>query len=80
MCSSCTTSTSQRASGEENWFFKLSEFQDRLLAFYDEHPDFIRPITRRNEIVSFVKGGLNDLSISPFFEPASRHDSIGFLY
>ncbi len=54
----------QKASGEENWFFKLSEFQDKLLAFYDEHPDFIRPVSRRNEIVSFVKGGLQDLSIS----------------
>lgn len=54
----------QKASGEENWFFKLSEFQDKLLAYYDEHPDFIRPETRRNEVVSFVKGGLKDLSIS----------------
>ena len=52
------------SSGEENWFFKLSEFQDKLLAFYDEHPDFIRPVSRKNEIVSFVKGGLQDLSIS----------------
>lgn len=49
---------------EENWFFKLSEFGDRLLAYYDEHPEFIAPETRRNEIVSFVKGGLKDLSIS----------------
>lgn len=49
---------------EENWFFKLSEFGDRLLAYYDEHPDFIQPATRRNEVVSFVKGGLKDLSIS----------------
>ncbi len=54
----------QQSSGEENWFFKLSEFQDRLLAYYDEHPDFIRPETRRNEVVSFVKSGLKDLSIS----------------
>jgi len=54
----------QRASGEENWFFKLSDFQQRLLDFYDEHPDFIRPETRRNEIVSFVSRGLKDLSIS----------------
>lgn len=54
----------QQASGEENWFFKLSEFQDKLLAFYDEHPDFIQPVTRRNEIVTFVQGGLKDLSIS----------------
>ncbi|MEG1750395.1 MAG: methionine--tRNA ligase [Raoultibacter sp.] len=54
----------RRASGEENWFFKMSEFQDKLLAFYDANPEFIRPETRRNEIVSFVKGGLQDLSIS----------------
>ncbi|MEG0027101.1 MAG: methionine--tRNA ligase [Raoultibacter sp.] len=54
----------RRASGEENWFFKLSEYQDKLLAFYEENPDFIRPETRKNEIVSFVKGGLQDLSIS----------------
>ncbi len=54
----------QTASGEENWFFKLSEFGDKLLAYYDEHPEFIRPITRKNEIVSFVKSGLKDLSIS----------------
>ncbi|MEG0756844.1 MAG: methionine--tRNA ligase [Raoultibacter sp.] len=54
----------QQASGEENWFFKLSEFEDKLLTYFDENPDFIRPETRRNEIVSFVKGGLKDLSIS----------------
>lgn len=54
----------QKASGEENWFFKLSEFQQPLLDFYEEHPDFIRPETRKNEIVTFVKGGLKDLSIS----------------
>ena len=53
-----------KASGEENWFFKLSEFQDDLLKFYDENPDFILPNTRKNEIVSFVKRGLKDLSIS----------------
>ena len=40
------------------------EFQEPLLKFYDEHPDFILPVTRRNEIVTFVKGGLKDLSIS----------------
>ncbi len=54
----------QKASGEENWFFKLSDFQDKLLEFYEQNPDFIRPETRRNEIVSFVKSGLKDLSIS----------------
>ena len=54
----------QKAGGEENWFFKLSEFQEPLLKFYEEHPDFIRPETRKNEIVTFVKSGLKDLSIS----------------
>jgi methionyl-tRNA synthetase len=49
---------------EENYFFRLSAWQERLLAFYDEHPDFIAPKARRNEIVSFVKGGLRDLSVS----------------
>ena len=49
---------------EESYFFKLSEFQDRLLEYYEENPLFIRPETRRNEITSFVKGGLRDLSIS----------------
>ena len=49
---------------ESSYFFKLSEFQDRLLAHYDGHPDFVRPESRRNEIVSFVRGGLRDLSIS----------------
>ncbi len=54
----------QKAGGEENWFFKLSEFQQPLLDFYEAHPDFIRPVSRRNEIVAFVQGGLRDLSIS----------------
>jgi methionyl-tRNA synthetase len=49
---------------EENYFFKLSEFGDRLLQLYTERPDFIRPETRRNEVISFVRGGLRDLSIS----------------
>jgi methionyl-tRNA synthetase len=49
---------------EENWFFKLSEFAGKLLDYYEENPDFICPETRRNEVVSFVKGGLKDLSIS----------------
>lgn len=54
----------QRASGEENWFFKLSEFQEPLLELFERRPEFIRPETRRNEIVSFVARGLHDLSIS----------------
>src|SRR5437762_593575 len=49
---------------EENYFFKLSAFQDKLLQLYSEQPDFIRPEARRNEVVSFVRSGLRDLSIS----------------
>jgi methionyl-tRNA synthetase len=49
---------------EESYFFRLSAYQDRLLAHYEMHPDFIGPEERRNEVVSFVKGGLRDLSIS----------------
>jgi methionyl-tRNA synthetase len=49
---------------EENYFFKLSAFERRLLEYYDEHPEFIRPETRRNEVISFVKSGLRDLSVS----------------
>jgi methionyl-tRNA synthetase len=49
---------------EENYFFKLSAFERKLLKYYDEHPDFIRPDTRRNEVISFVRSGLRDLSIS----------------
>ncbi|MFQ6227560.1 methionine--tRNA ligase [Nocardia sp. NPDC002869] len=49
---------------ESNFFFRLSAYQDKLLALYDEHPEFIAPATRRNEIVSYVKAGLKDLSIS----------------
>ncbi len=49
---------------EENYFFKLSAFQDRLLEHYDQHPEFVQPETRRNEVIAFVRGGLRDLSIS----------------
>ena len=49
---------------EESYFFRLSAYQDSLLKLYEEQPDFVSPETRRNEIVSFVKGGLSDLSIS----------------
>jgi methionyl-tRNA synthetase len=49
---------------EPSWFFRLSAWQDRLLAFYDANPDFIGPVARRNEVLSFVRGGLRDLSIS----------------
>ena len=49
---------------EESYFFRLSAYGDKLLEIYDSQPDFILPSSRRNEIVSFVKRGLNDLSIS----------------
>ena len=49
---------------EENYYFKLSEFQDRLLDLYLNHPDFIQPETRRNEVLAFVRQGLKDVSIS----------------
>lgn len=49
---------------EENYFFKLSAFQKPLLDFYRKFPDFIQPESRRNEIISFVEGGLKDLSIT----------------
>lgn len=49
---------------EPSYFFRLSAWQDRLLEFYDKNPDFILPEARRNEVVSFVKGGLKDLSVS----------------
>jgi methionyl-tRNA synthetase len=49
---------------EESYFFRLSAYQDRLLAFYEANPDFIGPDERRNEVTSFVRSGLRDLSIS----------------
>jgi methionyl-tRNA synthetase len=49
---------------EENFYFKLSAFQERLLKFYEDNPEFIRPESRRNEVIAFVKQGLKDVSIS----------------
>ena len=49
---------------EESYFFKLSKYADRLLKLYEEHPDFVLPKERMNEVASFVRGGLQDLSIS----------------
>jgi methionyl-tRNA synthetase len=49
---------------EENWFFKLSAFEDRLLEYYESHPGFVTPETKRNEAYAFVKGGLRDISIT----------------
>jgi methionyl-tRNA synthetase len=49
---------------EETWFFRLSRYQEPLLKLYREQPDFIRPESRRNEVMRFVEGGLRDLSVS----------------
>jgi methionyl-tRNA synthetase len=49
---------------EETWFFRLSKYQEPLLRLYNEQPDFIRPESRRNEVLRFVEGGLRDLSVS----------------
>ncbi|WP_019223324.1 methionine--tRNA ligase [Bartonella rattaustraliani] len=49
---------------EESYFFKLSRYEKALLAHYEKHPDFIAPVERRNEVISFVKSGLKDISIS----------------
>ena len=49
---------------EENYFFKLSAFEDRLLQWYEEHPDAVRPAVKRNEALGFIKGGLRDISIT----------------
>jgi methionyl-tRNA synthetase len=49
---------------EETWFFRLSNYEQKLLDHYEKNPDFIQPVSRRNEVVAFVKRGLKDLSIS----------------
>ncbi len=49
---------------EESWFFRLSKYQDQLLAHYRDNADFIRPDSRKNEVLRFVEGGLRDLSVS----------------
>ena len=49
---------------EESWFFRLSGYQDKLLELFDKHPEFLRPDSRRNEMIAFVSGGLRDLSVS----------------
>lgn len=61
-CSSCGRITT--VVQEETYFFRLSRYQDQLLAFYEKHPDFITPKERLHEIINFVKTGLRDLSIS----------------
>jgi len=49
---------------EESYFFRMSKYQDRLLEYIEAHPDFIQPVSRRNEMINFIKGGLEDLSVS----------------
>lgn len=49
---------------EEAYFFKLSEYTDKLLALYEEHPDFIEPQSRKNEMINFIKNGLDDLCVT----------------
>jgi len=61
-CPSCSRATIYME--EECYFFKLSAYQDKLLKFYEQHPDFITPSERAQEVISFVKAGLKDLSIS----------------
>ncbi|MCL4361318.1 methionine--tRNA ligase [Candidatus Dependentiae bacterium] len=61
-CPTCGRQT--KYISEESYFFKLSSYQDKLLKFYEDNPNFITPKERLNEVVSFVKSGLKDLSIS----------------
>jgi len=61
-CPDCGRSTS--VVKEESYFFKLSNYEDKLLKYYEEHPDFIMPKSRANEVINFVKGGLRDLSVT----------------
>ncbi|SHK83676.1 methionyl-tRNA synthetase [Selenomonas ruminantium] len=49
---------------EEAYFFKMSNYQDRILSYIEEHPEFIQPVSRRNEMINFIKQGLEDLCIS----------------
>lgn len=49
---------------EESYFFRMSKYQDALLSYIKEHPDFIRPVSRRNEMIRFIEGGLEDLCVS----------------
>ncbi len=61
-CPECGKSTT--IVEEESYFFRLSDYQDRLLQYYEDHPDFILPRSKRNEVIRFVEGGLTDLSIT----------------
>ena len=83
-CPDCGRSTS--IVKEESYFFKLSEYEDKLLAHYEENPDFIMPRSRANEVKNFVKGGLRDLSVTRTSftwgvqMPESLHDDKHVMY
>ena len=62
VCPTCGRMT--ETVSEENYFFKLSAFERRLLEFYEEHPEFMQPESTRREVIAFVRGGLKDLSVS----------------
>ena len=68
---------------EKNYFFRLSAYQDRLLALYDSRPDFVLPANRSNEARSFIAGGLEDFSVSragqPWGVPIPWDESAGHL-
>ena len=61
-CPDCGRSVQEVA--EEAYFFKMSNYQDKILSYIEEHPDFIQPVSRRNEMINFIKQGLEDLCIS----------------
>lgn len=61
-CPDCGRSVEKMS--EESYFFKLSKYQDRLLEYIESHPDFIQPVSRRNEMINFIKQGLEDLCIT----------------
>jgi len=83
-CPDCGRTTS--IIKEESYFFRLSKYEDRLLAHYADNPDFILPRSRANEVINFVKGGLRDLSVTrTSFKwgvkmPESLHDDKHVMY
>ncbi|MFA4905103.1 MAG: methionine--tRNA ligase [Candidatus Margulisiibacteriota bacterium] len=62
LCPDCGRPTDKLK--EESYFFKLSKYQEKLISHINQHPDFIQPVSRRNEVISFIKEGLKDLSVT----------------
>ena len=83
-CPDCGRTTS--VVKEESYFFKLSNYEEKLLQYYEEHPEFIMPKSRANEVINFVKGGLRDLSVTRTSftwgvkMPESIHDDKHVMY